>query len=64
MTKNDNLKPCPFCGVKPTLITYKDGSYFICSNGRYGNCPMYCGTTRTYKTKKLLIKAWNTRPET
>ena len=57
------LKPCPFCGVKPN-ITCVDGLphnqyYIACENDE---CPV-CSETCWYDSETEAVKAWNTRAE-
>jgi len=53
------LKPCPFCGEKPTMIDnvhFDDNWGIECLNE---DCPVNCTTFSPEKV--LAIKAWNTR---
>lgn len=53
------LKPCPLCGVPPTLA-YCCGEYMV--YGEHDDCP-YCGVafTEMHSSEELEIEAWNRR---
>lgn len=58
----DNLKPCPFCGGKPTVdrcaMPYNPVFYAVeCTNI---NCPVQ-PVTDYCKDKAFIIKQWNRR---
>lgn len=64
MTKPE-LKPCPFCGGKPTLVSenaFEDGTVWqiYCSNG---DCPVQPATTGSFFQDETLSD-WNTRAST
>jgi len=51
--KKEELKPCPHCGHTPILEDRKENCFYI-------GC--HCGANVGYRgSKKILIKAWNTR---
>ena len=57
------LKPCPFCGLKPVVINgkpnLKSGQYsVVCKNL---GCPMLMVATYSRDTESEVIEAWNTR---
>lgn len=64
------LKPCPFCGQKPTATTDKrwpdgadaavDGHLVLCMNW---DCIIYNVDNTWYDTEAEAIAAWNTRHE-
>lgn len=58
------LKPCPFCGAKPKLVSYmveKDRMYYVgCKNKE---CVNICETGVSLSKQKTIDK-WNKRHET
>jgi Lar family restriction alleviation protein len=54
------LKPCPFCGSKPTTVRHHTSiKQYITACSRFG-CPV-SKFPRDYKTKKQAIQSWNRR---
>lgn len=55
----DELKPCPFCGGRAILTKtdYKD-YYILCALDNFCNVRP---STSLSRSKKTVIKAWNTR---
>ena len=52
----EELKPCPFCGVKPNVFIDHDGDCHI-------RC-LWCGASHVYaRTEKEAAKKWNRRAE-
>lgn len=58
---NDELKPCPFCGLKPKLneaVTYPNGE----KSSAFVRCPN-CGLAYSFGDKnEQAVSRWNTRP--
>jgi len=56
---NDELKPCPFCGITPKLM--HDG---ITGAWYRGECTQYCEghATVMWGDRDAVIASWNTRP--
>lgn len=57
----DELKPCPFCGLKPNLneaVTYQNGE----KSSAFVRCP-HCGLAYSFGDKnEQAVSRWNTRP--
>lgn len=56
----DELKPCPFCGSKPTIHTWPAGTINIMCSDR--DCPVHVEFETGEPAEA--ITAWNTRTET
>ena len=65
-TKEEQLRPCPFCGQTASLIEHIDRlsskPYFYVSCNHY-ECTCR-PITRWYKTPDKAIEAWNRRSDT
>ena len=55
----DELKPCPWCGVIPSI--FKDGEWWMIDCGDQKGCHVRAQTLNKYKDKA--IAQWNTRKE-
>lgn len=53
----EELKPCPFCGGSPEIISDKS------NESHYISC-LDCRASTMYSYKIDIIKAWNTRAKT
>ena len=53
----NKLKPCPFCGGRPKIKTYKEQGW------HFSPCCKMIEAGLLYKTKAEAIAAWNTRPD-
>ena len=60
--RNEELKPCPFCGKEPELRTLSGNQstyyYIECRNF---DCLLYCYTKHKYENYQQAIEAWNRR---
>lgn len=57
MTKQPELKPCPFCGKKPVLADDDPANtYIYCDNAKCQMCP-----DTLYASRRKVIRLWNTR---
>lgn len=59
----NKLKPCPFCGVRPKLLSGEGGTpwahYSITCESKC--CLLYSVTTGDFNKQETAIKAWNKR---
>jgi hypothetical protein len=55
---NEELKPCPFCGNKPTYKTFHDGF----ARWHRIECPL-CKIFMDRLWKNVVIAAWNKRAD-
>lgn len=60
MTKDSELKPCPFCGGEAEICENLDDKNLICVVCR--NCKSK-SSWHVKDNKSEAIKAWNTRPQ-
>ena len=52
------LKPCPFCGGRASIVL-KGGSFFVYCN----RCPGAVVTDYVHQSEEEAIEAWNRRAE-
>ncbi len=62
--KNDELKPCPFCGGKAEVFFNKANElWYVCCYDEYNDFDCCEINTTWYSKKEDAIEAWNTRTE-
>lgn len=57
-TRDERLKPCPFCGARVALIHNERGWSVMCDND---DCKVLPETADTFGTEQAALDAWNTR---
>lgn len=60
---NDELKPCPFCGIESHITENWMSPYVVYYSPECMN-PKCCCTIGKYLTKQEAINSWNTRKGT
>lgn len=56
------LKPCPFCGRRPSKVRKYDEYYRVECKGKSSNC-FIRPKTGLYETEEAAIEAWNRRAD-